>query len=462
MPVSYSRRLNVNCPFCHTAFPVQQWVIVDFKERPDLRERCMDGTIQTVQCPQSHQIVCQGPLLLHDAAAKQVIFSPQDDQTEDEENADADALMERFLGTILKRADYMEEVMFASPREALPYVLSGSLDPGTISKAAANPSLADMRDSWKAQGLRASRAGRHEAAVGYFRRALQESPDDSATWFNCALSLAELGRVDETITCCDKVLEVDPTDGGAASLRVMALLRAGRGADAMRWLRDPARNHRPFVSVLLAALSAAPGPGSPNAEAASQTSLRDTAARLSVTGEFVEAVTAWERVLEEDPCDAGAWFSKGAALGELGRTVEEMEAYYRALTLDPKDVQTLGNLAVCLRRAGRAEEAITYYDRALGVKPDDEQLLLNKGVAVGSLGRLDEEIACCTRVISLNPFNPVAWLNKGWALFELKRYQEALEAFERALKINPRETKAIEGRNRAQTELAAGRSRRWW
>ena len=75
MSISFSQDTSLECPECQVMFSTDAWVLVDASERPDLAERCRDGSIFNVTCPNGHTGTLSGPLLFHDSQTQKLVFS---------------------------------------------------------------------------------------------------------------------------------------------------------------------------------------------------------------------------------------------------------------------------------------------------------------------------------------------------------------------------------------------------
>ncbi len=75
MSVSFSQETNLECPECQAKFSVDAWAVVDAVERPDLAERCRNGSIFNVTCPNGHAGMLGAPLLYHDPARQTLVLA---------------------------------------------------------------------------------------------------------------------------------------------------------------------------------------------------------------------------------------------------------------------------------------------------------------------------------------------------------------------------------------------------
>lgn len=158
--------------------------------------------------------------------------------------------------------------------------------------------------------------------------------------------------------------------------------------------------------------------------ASSQSSLN--AASLGGTGRnhLDEAMRAYRRALQVDPCDARAWFSIGRLfeLRDGGSGIEgerAIEAYRRAALRAPHDFRIWMVLGRALERLGvrsrgtSLPKALAAFQEAARVVPRDEPRQLRiaqmlTGRVLASLGRQQEAIDAFSKAV-LNDQEEIAW-----------------------------------------------------
>jgi len=82
------------------------------------------------------------------------------------------------------------------------------------------------------------------------------------------------------------------------------------------------------------------------------------------------AARQFERVIQLNPGDAGAYGNLGNALGALNQMDRAIPCYLKALQLNPGDFQTEFNLGLSLLRQNRRDEARTHFQTALRLHPN--------------------------------------------------------------------------------------------
>jgi len=99
---------------------------------------------------------------------------------------------------------------------------------------------------------------------------------------------------------------------------------------------------------------------------------------LRLQGRIDEAVAHYEQALVFDPGHADAHSNLGDALLGQGRIDEAVVHFERALVFNPGHASAHNNLGLALVQQGRMDEALTHYERALRLKPDYSEAHYNR------------------------------------------------------------------------------------
>ncbi len=120
-------------------------------------------------------------------------------------------------------------------------------------------------------------------------------------------------------------------------------------------------------------------------------------------GNLPEAVTQYERALDEDPDDAAIRNNLGVALASLDRFAEAESAYLRAIHDGPGLAYPRKNLGLLLLAQGRHDEAFRWLREAEELEPDDPGT--ERGLAVLFMARGDREEAAARarKVLAVAP-----------------------------------------------------------
>jgi tetratricopeptide (TPR) repeat protein len=225
----------------------------------------------------------------------------------------------------------------------------------------------------------------HEAiSSGDFARALKAVKgltmfrDDARDWFARAVCLVRLGKAQEAISACSKVLEIDPSEGRAWALRASLL--------------DSLGHHQMAVNACETALNVAP-----------------EAPDVHVTrGEIFEGEGRWE---------------------------EALESHRHALTIDPSMPAAHFGCGVALSSLGRFDEALGFLKEARTRDPKNARACVHECAVLIELKKFEEALASAEAAIAIYPADPLGWLVRGSALIHLSRRDEALDAFSHARRL---------------------------
>ncbi len=111
-------------------------------------------------------------------------------------------------------------------------------------------------------------------------------------------------------------------------------------------------------------------------------------------GKYDEAVSALDKSIELDPCNAWAFYERAHAKDEMSDLIGALEDFTKALELEPKDpwlaaYYSRGNVKYDL---GDKEGALDDFTRAIEIDSERETAWLNLGKVKHELG--DTQSAC--------------------------------------------------------------------
>jgi len=144
---------------------------------------------------------------------------------------------------------------------------------------------------------RAFNAGDHETALGLFQRALEFDSDNPQLISNLGVTLAALGRLDESIETLQHSIRLDPAQE-SARINLAELLRASdQPAAALEVMTDPTARFSRFEDLVLRARIAREA-GEPELAASSYLEALDKNKDLQVWQEAIEVLLALDRYSE--------------------------------------------------------------------------------------------------------------------------------------------------------------------
>ena len=120
-------------------------------------------------------------------------------------------------------------------------------------------------------------------------------------------------------------------------------------------------------------------------------------------GRFSEAEKLAISITNEYPEHQFAWKVLGAIFRQIDRKEEAVNANQKAAGLPPQDAEIHSNLGVTLQELGRLDEAAASYKQAIALNPDFVEAHYNVGTILEGLGRLDEAAENFRQAIALRP-----------------------------------------------------------
>ena len=139
------------------------------------------------------------------------------------------------------------------------------------------------------------------------------------------------------------------------------------------------------------------------------------------TKKYKKAIKNYDKAIEINPQNAGAYYNRAGAKNELKKYKEAIQDYDRAIELDPKNVAAYYNRAGAKNELKKYKEAIQDYDRAIELDPKNVAAYYNRAGAKNELKKYKEAIQDYDRAIELDPKNVAAYYNRAGAKNELKK-----------------------------------------
>lgn len=168
-------------------------------------------------------------------------------------------------------------------------------------------------------------------------------------------------------------------------------------------------------------------------------SLHKRALRLQKDGSQEEAIAHLDMALAIEPGNPELLYDKAISLQMLLRFDDAIKYYDKSLEADKNNFGAFINKGLCLSNptTNRHEEALSCFDSALRLLPGDPGAMSLKGYSLDSLGRYREAIECFDQILETQPKEVNILINKGLALSHLGKYDEATAYFDSVLDLEP-------------------------
>jgi arylsulfatase A-like enzyme/Tfp pilus assembly protein PilF len=236
-------------------------------------------------------------------------------------------------------------------------------------------------DAWFTLGNMAARRGRHEEAIGYFKRALALKADDEEAVINMAHAYRKLGRDDDALVGYRRFLELDPKNAQVHYEIAQIMIDRGQYPAAGDELRQALAVEPKMAAARNALGVVALNQGDlPLAEREIRQALEmkpdvrlahfNLALLAEKRGNPQMAQAEYLRELELHPNNFKAAFNLGKLYEAQRRPAEQEAAYRKAIEVNPEFGEGYFYLAKLLLDQGRAfDEAVTLARKGLEVAP---------------------------------------------------------------------------------------------
>ncbi len=226
------------------------------------------------------------------------------------------------------------------------------------------------------EGLKELDAGKAEAAIDSFNRAVAADPADYSAHFNLGLAYSMAGKDAQAIPEYKKALDLHPGLYEAQLNLSISLLNTNAAADA--------------IPLLKAAREQKPGEFRP---------VYYLGTALLETKQFPEAEAAFEKAAEMDAASAGAELGLGQAIARQGRRLEAEPHYRKAWKLEPAYHSYLLELAGMYEQNREVSQALEIYREF----PDNPGAQERLGVLLLETGQSSAAIAALEPVVASSP-----------------------------------------------------------
>lgn len=152
--------------------------------------------------------------------------------------------------------------------------------------------------------------------------------------------------------------------------------------------------------------------------------------------DFETALLSFNKVLEQQPTHASAWYYRGNILRYLDRVMEALDCFNQAVYHQPNYADAWNDGGSILEQLGRMDDALYCYEKATELQPNVAYIWKNRGNVLLDLGQLEQALTCYNHAVELEPDYLKAWYNRGIVLIELEQFDEALFSFNQAIELD--------------------------
>ena len=266
------------------------------------------------------------------------------------------------------------------------------------------------------KGIEAHKAGQVQDADRFYTAILKANPKHPDANHNMGVLAVGVGKVEAALPFFKTALETNQKVAQYWLSYIDALIKLDRMADAQS-VFDQAKSNGTRgegFEQIERRLSSTPSKNSDTQEP-SQNQLVSLV-NLYSQGQFQETLDKGSKLLKQFPSSVNLYNILGAANQKLGKLEEAIAAYTKALSIKPDFAKAYNNMGNALKDQGKLNEAIEAFTKALSIKPDYAQASYNMGNALQEHGKLEEAIEAYNRALAIKPDYAEAFNNMRIAL----------------------------------------------
>ena len=286
-------------------------------------------------------------------------------------------------------------------------------------------------------GILAVGFGNTEAALPFFKTALEISPKIEQFWLSYIDALIKLDRIDNAKAVLDQAKSRCKKGNGFEQIEKMLGSSSYKNSNA----QEPSQKELKKLlqlydqNRLLQVFAEAQKLTKKYTQSLTLWNLMGVSA--AQIGKREDAILAFQKAISIKPDYAEAYNNMGATLKDQGKLDEAIQAYNKAISIKPDYAEANYNVGVTLKEQGKLDEAIQAYIKAISIKPDYAEANYNVGVTLKEQGKLDEAIQAYKKALSIKPDYAEAYNDMGVTLHDQSKLEEAIEAYKKALSIKP-------------------------
>jgi tetratricopeptide (TPR) repeat protein len=356
-----------------------------------------------------------------------------------------------------------------------------------------------------AEAKRAHQAGDRERAEFYYRKVLEQAPNDPQLLYlfgslyyerhrfdeakkllQKSISLrssylpalamlgaihSALGEREAAVNCFSSVVRIAPNDVDAQFNLAKALSNAEHYQASLTYYRDVLAAKPQDGLALLGLTNSLEKLGQIDSAITEFESFLSRITRdpniflafgalLLRSSDEKRAAVVFEGCLAHHPTNADALLQLGSSHFRAGRFGEAEILFRRLVALMPNNIVALNHLAATLTYLNLLNEAEVLSLRAYNLSPQNPETLVTFGLLLQEQGRSTEAEALFRQAVALRPTFAEGWNNIGMCLHSQGKTVDALEYYDRCITLKPDFPGAYT--NKAQALMALGRLKEGW
>ena len=161
---------------------------------------------------------------------------------------------------------------------------------------------------------------------------------------------------------------------------------------------------------------------------------------------YSEAIDYYNRAIELDPKNSGAYDNRGNAYRDQGNWTQAINDYDKAIELDQRNSWAYANRGFTYHLQGNFEKAMSDCNKAIEINPKNSWAYICRGIAYRDQENLTQSMNDFNKAIELDPKNSGAYDNRGNAYRDQGNWTQAINDYDKAIELDQRNSWAYNNR----------------
>lgn len=167
------------------------------------------------------------------------------------------------------------------------------------------------------------------------------------------------------------------------------------------------------------------------------------AKRETKIGNYQEALSTYDELIQLDSTDEGPFIMKGHIYNTLGDLNKAKNAFRKAIKINPNNLWGYAGLSNTQKEEGNFDYALELINKSDELEPDNVTIINSKCQILQNLGRDKEAITNFQRLLEKNPKSIVGLDGISVSYLKIKKTKQAERFILKSLKLDSTNCKAL-------------------
>jgi eukaryotic-like serine/threonine-protein kinase len=155
------------------------------------------------------------------------------------------------------------------------------------------------------------------------------------------------------------------------------------------------------------------------------------------TGNYSDALTGFQHVVDSNPQDANAYILLGNTYDALGRTSDAEQQFRHAIAISPQCWNCYNSLGIFFLKHARYADAAQAWQKVIELTPDNRWGYSNVSAAYFYKGNFEKASEYTEKALQIAPQDPSLYANAGTIAFMLEHFEDDAKYTQKSIELEP-------------------------